>query len=94
MQFLTPENTTRTINGKVALATRPSIHDQPMVNGLIPSGFVKTDTLMVMANAAFFSGRWHFAFDPDETESQTFHGTKGPEVVQMMSMKGQFHVGA
>lgn len=76
------------INEFIENITKNNIRD------LLPAGSIKTDTNMVLANAASFKGIWMTKFDKGNTKKKIFyqHGQL-PVYVEMMKQKGNFNYG-
>lgn len=83
-----PELSRTRINSYVEGITKNHIKD------LLPVGSVKTDTNIVLANAAYFKGNWATKFDTENTKKKIFyqHGQL-PTYVEMMKQKGNFNYG-
>jgi len=47
------------------------------------------DTLAAIANAIYFSGRWTYQFDPEETKRDIFHSPTGDSYAYFMQMEWQ-----
>lgn len=64
------------------------------IKDLLPFGSIKTDTNIILANAASFKGTWASKFDKAYTKKKIFyqHGQL-PEYVEMMKQKGNFNYG-
>ncbi len=58
--------------------------------GLIPSIIEKfdEDTVAALANAIYFSDRWHWEFDPDQTEEDVFYSPGGETEASYMLRQG------
>ena len=48
------------------------------------------DVIAEIYNAIYFDGKWKKEFDEDDTDRQTFHGSAGESMVDMMHMGGTF----
>jgi serpin B len=78
-----------------AEALRTQINDwvagqtEDRIKNLLPSGFVTSDTRLVLVNALYFKGSWANQFEPTRTRSATFHQLDGSETqAQMMEREG------
>lgn len=61
-------------------------------NGLIPNVLDSDpapETIVVLANSLYFSGRWDWEFDPDQTEPLPFKGIKGETEAPFMIHTGE-----
>lgn len=64
------------------------------IQELLPAGSIRTDTNIVLLNAASFKGTWAAKFDKGNTKKKIFyqHGQL-PVYVEMMKQKGNFNYG-
>ncbi len=67
LDFVQTEPARQTINRWVEEKTRDRIKE------LIVPGILSPDTVLVLANAIYFNGRWQEPFDPKQTRSAPFH---------------------
>ena len=67
LDFGQTEPARQTINRWVEEKTRDRIKE------LIAPGILSPDTVLVLANAIYFNGRWQEPFDPKQTRSAPFH---------------------
>jgi serpin B len=74
------EESRQTINSFIEKQTNGKIKD------LIPSGFLNSQTALVVTNAIYFKGTWLWEFDPKETREMDFETPKGKVKVPMMCM--------
>jgi len=74
------EESRQTINSFIEEQTNGKIKD------LIPSGFLNSQTALVVTNAIYFKGTWLWEFDPKETREMDFETPKGKVKVPMMCM--------
>ena len=85
LDFCEEESSRQAINSWVAERTRERIRD------LIPSGFLKCETRLVLTNAVYFLGEWTHKFDPKKTSPDTFFSAPGREVkTRFMNQTGSF----
>jgi serpin B len=78
-----PEPIRGRINQWVAEQTNDRIQD------LLPKGSVRSDARLVLSNALYFLGKWEQSFDPQQTQSASFHrGSGGEQTVKMMHRLG------
>lgn len=88
MQFSNAEISRSKINDKV------KEHTSGHIESLLPPGSLHKHTKLVLADAAYFKGEFHFKFDKKHTVEQPFYSRRQGETVQMMCLRGKFHVGA
>jgi serpin B len=69
-----PEGSRTTINDWVSSQTDAKIPE------LFPAGSITSDTRLVLANAILFKGDWDTQFDPQHTQTATFHVAGGADV--------------
>lgn len=81
-----PEGVRQYINQWVEEVTKNKIKD------LLPKSSIFSSTNLVLANAAYFKGKWENKFIARKTESKVFHGIT-PAPVQMMKQKSKFVYG-
>lgn len=65
-----------------------SDHTEGMIDPLLeelPGG-----TVSVLVNAVYFDGKWTNPFDEEQTQKETFYGTKEESEVDMMAQSGEF----
>jgi len=67
VDFRRPESARLSINGWVEKQTRDKVKE------LLPAGALDESTLLVVANAIWFEGRWADEFDPKATREEPFH---------------------
>jgi serpin B len=80
-----PEPARLEINGWIAEQTEDRIQD------IVPPGSISKGTLLVLANALYFSGGWADPFLPNDTSEAGFHLLDGDTVtVPFMSQWGSF----
>ena len=72
------EEARQTINRWVENKTRDKIKD------LIPVGVLDPATVLVLANAIYFKGKWENPFDPKLTQNGLFHLTAGKTITTPM----------
>lgn len=76
------------INAWVQNITKGHIKD------ILVEGSVTQATQIVLANAAYFKGKWAAQFDPKETEKEQFHASSGKiDYVDMMHIHGNYYHG-
>lgn len=51
-----------------------------LINDLLPAGFIDTTTILVLANALYFEGKWLHPFDSSNTKIEDFHLLNGRTV--------------
>ena len=56
------------------------------IKDLIPPGFLKPSTVLVLTNAIYFKGNWLFQFDPKETKEEDFKTSSG-KIVKVPMMR-------
>ncbi|RLG70423.1 MAG: serpin family protein, partial [Candidatus Iainarchaeum archaeon] len=56
------------------------------IKDLIPAGFLKPSTVLVLTNAIYFKGNWLFQFDPKETKEEDFKTSSG-KIVKVPMMR-------
>ncbi|XP_026466851.1 serine protease inhibitor 88Ea-like isoform X2 [Ctenocephalides felis] len=80
-----PEAARQIVNGWVASETRDHIKD------LIPPSGITAATDLVLANAAYFKGKWQAQFDPAFTKKDIFYTSPSKHtMVDMMRQEGHF----
>lgn len=81
-----PEQCRALINEFVANVTDNNIKD------ILADGTITQETLLVLANAAFFKGSWKSQFDPEFTEKEIFYTSPTEHAfVDMMSKTGTYN---
>nr|XP_048327663.1 serpin-Z2B-like [Ziziphus jujuba var. spinosa] len=65
------EEVVKQVNSWAEAATKRLIKD------LLPTGSLKSDTALVLANALYFKGAWDQKFDPSSTQLRDFHLLNG-----------------
>jgi serpin B len=75
-------------------SAREAINDwvSKKTKGLIPNVLDSEpapETVLVLANSLYFSGRWDWEFDPDDTSPLPFKGTRGETEVPFMIHTGE-----
>ncbi|XP_060672804.1 serpin-Z2B [Ziziphus jujuba] len=65
------EEVVKQVNSWAEAATKRLIKD------LLPTGSLKSDTALVLANALYFKGAWDQQFDPSSTQLRNFHLLNG-----------------
>ena len=79
-----PEDARQAINGWVEEET------QDKIKNLLPEGSVDAMTRLVLANAIYFKGSWHSAFDVNATQAMPFTLLDGSQKnVDMMALTGE-----
>lgn len=86
MDFRTkPEECRQNINGWIANITRNEIPE------MLNADDVSSDTQMVLANAAYFKGKWANQFDPKDTTQDVFYTKPDKQsFVPMMHKRGTY----
>jgi serine protease inhibitor len=85
LDYANPEPARQRINGWVEAKTRDRIKD------LIQPGILSANTVLVLANAIHFNGRWLHPFDPKNTRPARFHVTPDRTItVPTMHQTGAF----
>lgn len=51
-----------------------------LIQNLLPSGSILSDTRMVLTNAIYFKGKWKYAFNPDLTNDRNFTLSNGDKI--------------
>jgi serpin B len=74
--------------GAINAWIRERTHDR--IQDLIPPGGVNAETRLVLANAAYFKGRWALPFLKPLTVREAFHAENG--IVQVPLMRQRVHV--
>ncbi|KAJ9598343.1 hypothetical protein L9F63_010959 [Diploptera punctata] len=82
-----PEAARQIINGWVETQTKRHIQD------LIPQDKISVNTQLVLANAAYFKGKWQSQFLPEQTKRDLFYNSPSskPTFVDFMKQKGAFN---
>lgn len=76
------------INGWVENQTRG------MIKSLLPADAINEETSLVLANAAFFKGKWESRFSSEDTHKDLFYVTPSENTfVDMMTQEGTFAYG-
>lgn len=79
VDYANPKEARRRINGWVADETENEIQK------LLPRGSITRRTRLVLANAVYFSAKWRYQFQEENTETGTFTSLDGEEnEVEMM----------
>ena len=81
------EEARQTINRWVENKTRDKIKD------LIPVGVLDPATVLVLANAIYFKGKWENPFDPKLTQNGLFHLTAGRTITTPMMQHRELKCG-
>lgn len=64
------------------------------IKDILVEGSVTQATQIVLANAAYFKGKWSAQFDPKDTEKDQFHSSSGKiDYVDMMHIHGNYYHG-
>lgn len=80
-----PEQTRQAINQWVAQQTNEQVKD------LLPPGAVAAMTKLVLTNAIYFEGQWHYPFDENQTLEAPFYLDPNTKVsVPVQLMRGAF----
>jgi serpin B len=89
-EFMTADFVTRTEEARQAINgwVEDETHDR--IENLIPPGALDSSAVLVLVNAIYFKGDWARQFDPDRTESATFHSPSGELAVDMMRRTGRY----
>ena len=74
-----PDGACTLINNWVANETND------LIPNLIPPGSLDSLTRLVLVNALYLNASWQTAFDPNSTNSQTFHGANGDATTDFMN---------
>lgn len=75
------------INGWIANVTRNEIPE------ILSAGDVTPETQLILANAAYFKGKWASQFDPKDTSQEIFYTkTDKQSFVQMMHKRGTYNL--
>ncbi|MBI5840835.1 MAG: serpin family protein [Chloroflexi bacterium] len=80
------ESARKEINGWVSDQTKDKIND------LLPQGSLNPDTRMVLVNAIYFKADWLNQFDPDSTETGSFHLLDSSQVEVDMMHEDMFNL--
>lgn len=83
-----PDKSREMINDWVQNITKGHIKD------ILIEGSVTQATQVVLANAAYFKGKWAAQFDPEDTQQEQFHASSGEiDYVPMMHIHGNYYHG-